>query len=117
MKKIKDDYPNLREELDTIHRRTKELETIIDEKQEKHDKLFKDVTNLYTNMYDDFNVCDNPPCLNHVDLRPCSRCRLVYYCSKECQSKDWLSHKPFCVPRGGKTRSKKHKIKKSRKYK
>ena len=26
----------------------------------------------------------------------CSRCRLVSYCSKECQGKHWSSHKPDC---------------------
>jgi hypothetical protein len=62
------------------------------------------------------HLCDNPPCFNY-EVKPCSRCRLVYYCSKECQGKDWLIHKRICVPRGGKTRSKKHKIKKSRRYK
>ncbi|CAN0472242.1 unnamed protein product, partial [Ectocarpus sp. 8 AP-2014] len=26
----------------------------------------------------------------------CSRCRKVAYCSKECQRRDWKSHKPSC---------------------
>ena len=29
-------------------------------------------------------------------LNRCSRCRLVYYCSKECQREDWMAHKPNC---------------------
>lgn len=29
-------------------------------------------------------------------LRRCSRCKRVFYCSKECQQKDWPSHKPTC---------------------
>ena len=29
-------------------------------------------------------------------LRPCSRCLLQAYCSKECQSKDWKTHKTHC---------------------
>ena len=33
-------------------------------------------------------------------LMQCSRCRMAYYCSKECQKDDWKSHKPFCRPVG-----------------
>ena len=29
-------------------------------------------------------------------LRQCNACRLVGYCSKECQEADWPSHKEFC---------------------
>lgn len=29
-------------------------------------------------------------------LMQCSRCKQAYYCSKECQKKDWKSHKPHC---------------------
>jgi len=32
---------------------------------------------------------------NKVLLR-CTGCKKVYYCSKECQAKDWQSHKPKC---------------------
>lgn len=28
----------------------------------------------------------------------CGRCRLVYYCSKECQVAAWPRHRVFCVP-------------------
>ncbi|NWB99482.1 zinc finger MYND domain-containing protein [Pseudomonas gingeri] len=28
----------------------------------------------------------------------CSRCKAVYYCSKECQKARWKSHKPSCHP-------------------
>ncbi|KAI9030262.1 hypothetical protein DFJ74DRAFT_748020 [Hyaloraphidium curvatum] len=31
----------------------------------------------------------------------CSRCKLVSYCSKECQRKDWARHKKVCAPPGG----------------
>uniref|UniRef100_A0A0G4HIM3 MYND-type domain-containing protein n=1 Tax=Chromera velia CCMP2878 TaxID=1169474 RepID=A0A0G4HIM3_9ALVE len=34
-----------------------------------------------------------------VRISPCSRCRAVHYCSKECQKKDWKAqHKQKCVP-------------------
>lgn len=28
----------------------------------------------------------------------CSRCKWVYYCSKECQNADWPTHQPNCTP-------------------
>lgn len=28
----------------------------------------------------------------------CSKCKMVYYCSSECQQKDWQSHKETCFP-------------------
>ncbi|KAJ5090533.1 Zinc finger MYND-type [Penicillium argentinense] len=30
-------------------------------------------------------------------LLRCSRCRVTWYCSKECQRRDWKLHKPNCV--------------------
>ena len=32
-----------------------------------------------------------------VQLKSCV-CRKASYCSKECQAKDWKSHKPSCYP-------------------
>ena len=31
-----------------------------------------------------------------VTTTSCSKCHVVYYCSKECQTKDWFIHKFFC---------------------
>ena len=28
----------------------------------------------------------------------CGHCRIIYYCSKDCQRKDWAIHKKSCVP-------------------
>jgi hypothetical protein len=36
------------------------------------------------------NVCQKPSTLR------CSKCRQAYYCSKECQKKDWKLHKKSC---------------------
>ena len=35
--------------------------------------------------------CDKP----NSNLK-CSKCKLVFYCSKECQVKDWSTHKLLC---------------------
>lgn len=28
----------------------------------------------------------------------CSKCKLTPYCSRNCQSQHWVSHKPYCLP-------------------
>eukprot|EP00088_Acartia_fossae_P039658 TRINITY_DN4127_c0_g1_i6.p1 TRINITY_DN4127_c0_g1~~TRINITY_DN4127_c0_g1_i6.p1 ORF type:complete len:252 (-),score=48.55 TRINITY_DN4127_c0_g1_i6:141-896(-) len=45
--------------------------------------------------------CSN--CFNRMDMtlykpatRKCSGCKLAWYCSKDCQAKDWASHKVVC---------------------
>jgi len=35
-----------------------------------------------------------------LDLKVCSRCKLIYYCSKECQKSHWQVHKSFCCSPG-----------------
>ena len=32
----------------------------------------------------------------HNRAKRCSQCRAAYYCSRECQKRDWRSHKPQC---------------------
>jgi len=32
-----------------------------------------------------------------VDLKMCSRCKKVYYCSRECQKKNYRVHKRYCI--------------------
>ena len=31
-----------------------------------------------------------------TDLKTCTRCYMVAYCSKECQARDWSVHKDYC---------------------
>ena len=32
-----------------------------------------------------------------ISMLQCSRCKIAFYCSKECQKKDWPLHKDFCI--------------------
>lgn len=41
-----------------------------------------------------------------VQMVRCGRCKLVYYCGRECQKRDWKQHKVWC----GKTKDELHEI-------
>ena len=44
-------------------------------------------------------VCENPTCDKPAPQHMCSRCRKVYYCSRDCQLAHWRGgHKKTCVP-------------------
>ena len=32
----------------------------------------------------------------HDHMKKCDSCKCIYYCSRECQVKDWKQHKKFC---------------------
>lgn len=40
--------------------------------------------------------CDTWEGKELLPFKACSRCKVVYYCSKECQVEDWAEHKPSC---------------------
>ena len=40
-------------------------------------------------------ICGNLNCMKPGDRR-CSRCKKMFYCSKECQKSEWLEHKKDC---------------------
>jgi hypothetical protein len=52
-------------------------------------------------------------------LLTCSRCRMLNYCSAECQKKHWKQHKPFCKPietyKAEKTKTLKEKLAQAKK--
>jgi hypothetical protein len=50
----------------------------------------KNKTNVYSCA-----VC-NKPDSDQLKLKRCSRCHKVYYCSRECQVKDWKQHAASC---------------------
>ena len=51
------------------------------------------VSPLYTGTHD--RMCSK--CGLFGKQNYCARCKLVFYCSRECQSKDWKRHKPECI--------------------
>jgi CDGSH-type Zn-finger protein len=61
------------------------------------DKAYEEVKSIKK-----MGVCFNQRCahryreVERTELRCCSRCRSVIYCSRECQVADWSVHKEFC---------------------
>jgi hypothetical protein len=61
------------------------------------DEKYKEVKSI-TKM----GVCCNPKCslpgrkVERKGMLHCIRCRLHYYCSRECQEADWPVHKKLC---------------------
>ncbi|SBS85574.1 MYND finger protein, putative [Plasmodium ovale curtisi] len=59
---------------------------------------------------DENYICNN--CKENAELQ-CSQCKQTYYCSKECQMKDWFNHREICskdksnkqIRGGGKTQT------------
>ncbi len=50
-------------------------------------------------MNDKENEPTNNSCLicSQAATKLCSKCKVVYYCSRECQEADWSSHRFFCA--------------------
>ncbi|KZV76358.1 hypothetical protein PENSPDRAFT_680306 [Peniophora sp. CONT] len=62
-------------------------------------KAHNDSTNLSRNTKRACAACGPHGGGEHVvetDLKVCTGCRRIWYCSGDCQKKDWKRHKPFC---------------------
>jgi ankyrin repeat protein len=74
-------------------------ETIADMARiEKHETMANLLDSWLTAEPDErFKIC--VVCYKYVknEMKKCSRCKEVWYCSGECQKKDWGSHKSKCV--------------------
>jgi len=68
------------------------------------DKLFQRLTtgvsnkDLYKKKTKICHFCKRKEKLDDGEkLKKCMKCRKVYYCSKECQRRDWQKHKKTCI--------------------
>jgi hypothetical protein len=51
-------------------------------------------------------VCNSTSTLNGTPLSKCGRCKIVEYCGKDCQVKDWPKHKENCKKSAKENRTK-----------
>ncbi|KAE8589413.1 hypothetical protein XENTR_v10017554 [Xenopus tropicalis] len=49
-------------------------------------------------LFNSIKPVARPTSCNHCGARRCSQCRQAYYCSADCQRKDWSAHSIFCKP-------------------
>lgn len=42
------------------------------------------------------NICGGCKNASNVQMKRCSKCKVVHYCSVKCQAADWQKHKLIC---------------------
>jgi hypothetical protein len=53
----------------------------------------------YTCAQTEMRLCDNACCRQRMPHpRFCARCKITAYCSRDCQTAAWRTHKPECAP-------------------
>lgn len=60
-----------------------------------HYEYFVAVTRVYCRK--NTRVCSHCGLIDNKQLECCSRCKLVWYCCKQCQRKDWPEHEKQCI--------------------
>ncbi len=66
--------------------------------------------NLETRLRD--RICDAENCGQREGLKTCNGCYVAFYCSKQCQKKDWKGHKGVCCGKWSKSKELKELLKK-----
>lgn len=72
-------------------------EFFIDRGDSNKDDALKSIMKLYgSDVFDQFD--DDPKCANcgDVAVHRCSKCKMEWYCSRECQLARWKDHKKMC---------------------
>lgn len=65
---------------------------------EGHKEDMKRMMDLYTSdVFEDF--MEDPKCTEcgKVATQRCSKCKNAWYCSRDCQLRQWKTHKPMCT--------------------
>jgi len=86
---------------DPLSTRYETGETIADmARKENHDLMANLITSwINAESEERFKICSVCYKYTKNEMKKCSRCKEIWYCSEACQKKDWGQHKPKCVPK------------------
>jgi len=81
-----------------MHDRFRRFYTDLDRSRMRYRKVLKEVKKLRKVLDYRCGGCRViPDLINGLNLKQCSRCKKVYYCSAKCQKRTWKKHKKNCT--------------------